>query len=56
MFETPIIYKGIEHKERIVRAKEALKIVGLENRENHLPNEMSRGWSSRKSCYCASYS
>lgn len=45
--EMPMIYKGIEHQERIARAKEALKIVGLENRENHLPNQMSGGQQQR---------
>lgn len=45
--EMPMIYKGIEHQERILKAKEALKIVGLENRENHLPNQMSGGQQQR---------
>lgn len=45
--EMPMIYKGIEHQERIAKAKEALKIVGLEQRENHLPNQMSGGQQQR---------
>lgn len=45
--EMPMIYKGIEHQERISRAKEALKIVGLESRENHFPNQMSGGQQQR---------
>lgn len=45
--EMPMIYKGIEPKERIIKAKEALKIVGLENRENHFPNQMSGGQQQR---------
>lgn len=45
--EMPMIYKGIEHQKRIIKAKEALKIVGLENRENHLPNQMSGGQQQR---------
>lgn len=45
--EMPMIYKGIEHQERIEKAKEALKIVGLEDRENHLPNQMSGGQQQR---------
>lgn len=45
--EMPMIYKGIEHQERIIKAKEALKIVGLEQRENHLPNQMSGGQQQR---------
>lgn len=45
--EIPMIYKGTEHKERIRRAKEVLKIVGLEERENHFPNQMSGGQQQR---------
>lgn len=45
--EMPMIYKGLEHQERLVKAKEALKIVGLENRENHHPNQMSGGQQQR---------
>lgn len=45
--EMPMIYKGIEPHERIAKAKEALKIVGLENRENHFPNQMSGGQQQR---------
>lgn len=45
--EMPMIYKGIEHQQRVEKAKEALKIVGLETRENHLPNQMSGGQQQR---------
>lgn len=45
--ELPMIYKGIPEAERHKRAKEALKIVGLENREFHLPNQMSGGQQQR---------
>lgn len=45
--EMPMIYKGLEHPQRIEKAKEALKIVGLEDRENHLPNQMSGGQQQR---------
>lgn len=45
--EMPMIYKGIEHKERLLKAKQALKIVGLEDRENHFPNQMSGGQQQR---------
>jgi len=45
--EMPMIYKGIEPNERIRRAKEVLKIVGLENREDHFPNQMSGGQQQR---------
>ena len=45
--ELPMIYKGIEEKERHKRAREALKIVGLEHRELHMPNQMSGGQQQR---------
>lgn len=45
--ELPMIYKGIPENERKIRAKEALKIVGLENREDHMPNQMSGGQQQR---------
>ena len=45
--EMPMIYKGIVPQQRILKAKEALKIVGLEDRENHLPNQMSGGQQQR---------
>ncbi len=45
--ELPMIYKGIPEEERIARAKAALKIVGLEKREDHMPNQMSGGQQQR---------
>ena len=42
-----MIYAGIKEEERIKRAKNALKIVGLEKRENHMPNQMSGGQQQR---------
>jgi putative ABC transport system ATP-binding protein len=45
--EMPMIYKGLEHQDRLAKAKEALKIVGLEDRENHHPNQMSGGQQQR---------
>ena len=45
--ELPMIYKGIDEETRHQRAKEALKIVGLEKRENHMPNQMSGGQQQR---------
>lgn len=45
--ELPMIYKGIPEEERHERAKRALKIVGLENREDHMPNQMSGGQQQR---------
>ena len=43
----PMIYKGIPEEERMKRAREALKIVGLENKENNLPSQMSGGQQQR---------
>lgn len=43
----PMIYKGIPEEERIKRAEWALKIVGLQNREDHMPNQMSGGQQQR---------
>lgn len=45
--ELPMIYKGIPEEERKIRAKEVLKIVGLEKREDHMPNQMSGGQQQR---------
>lgn len=45
--ELPMIYKGIGEEERKTRAKEVLKIVGLESREDHMPNQMSGGQQQR---------
>ena len=42
-----MIYKGVPPEERIKRAKAALKIVGLEKRETHMPNQMSGGQQQR---------
>lgn len=43
----PMIYKGIPEEERIERAREALKIVGLESKENNMPSQMSGGQQQR---------
>lgn len=45
--ELPMIYSGVGKEERRRRAKEALKIVGLEKREGHMPNQMSGGQQQR---------
>ena len=45
--ELPMIYKGIPEGERHKRAREALRIVGLEKREDHMPNQMSGGQQQR---------
>ncbi|MBQ7763809.1 ABC transporter ATP-binding protein [bacterium] len=43
----PMIYKGIPEEERFERARQALKIVGLEKKENNLPSQMSGGQQQR---------
>ena len=43
----PMIYKGIPEEERYKRAREALKVVGLEDKENNLPSQMSGGQQQR---------
>ena len=43
----PMIYKGISEKERYEKAREALKIVGLESKENNMPSQMSGGQQQR---------
>ena len=43
----PLIYAGIGKKERIERAMEALRKVGLADRSHHKPNEMSGGQIQR---------
>ncbi|MBR2431150.1 ABC transporter ATP-binding protein [bacterium] len=45
--QLPMIYKGIPEEDRIERARQALKIVGLENKENNLPSQMSGGQQQR---------
>ena len=43
----PMIYNGIPEEERYKRAREALKVVGLENKENNMPSQMSGGQQQR---------
>ncbi|MEZ0537137.1 ABC transporter ATP-binding protein [Caldicellulosiruptoraceae bacterium PP1] len=45
--ELPLIYKGVHSKERHLRAREALKMVGLEDRIHHKPFELSGGQQQR---------
>ncbi|MCM1340090.1 MAG: ABC transporter ATP-binding protein [Muribaculaceae bacterium] len=45
--QLPMIYKGIPEEERIERAREALKIVGLDKKENNMPSQMSGGQQQR---------
>ena len=45
--ELPMLYSGIPAKERRERAAAALKIVGLEGREDHYSNQLSGGQQQR---------
>lgn len=45
--ELPLIYRGMEKKERRQLAVESLKMVGLEKRMTHKPSEMSGGQQQR---------
>lgn len=45
--ELPLIYNGTPSAERIRRAKDALKMVDLEDRMTHRPNELSGGQRQR---------
>ncbi|MCJ7507222.1 MAG: ABC transporter ATP-binding protein [candidate division Zixibacteria bacterium] len=45
--ELPLVYNGTESTLRIRKAKEALKLVDLEDRMAHKPNELSGGQRQR---------
>jgi putative ABC transport system ATP-binding protein len=45
--ELPLVYSGMRSSERRERAKELLRLVGLESRGHHLPNELSGGERQR---------
>lgn len=45
--ELPMLYAGIKKGERVKRAKELLKLVGMEERMNHTPDELSGGQKQR---------
>jgi len=45
--ELPMLYNGIGPKERRRQAREALKMLGLEGREKHHPNQLSGGQQQR---------
>ena len=43
----PMVYAGVKKEKRLERAKEVLKLVGLDNRMLHKPNELSGGQRQR---------
>jgi putative ABC transport system ATP-binding protein len=45
--ELPLVYAGLSHLERVERAREALRAVGLEGREEHHPSQLSGGQQQR---------
>jgi len=45
--ELPLIYAGVAADERIERAKDSLRAVGMESRMMHKPNELSGGQRQR---------
>lgn len=45
----PMLFRGVGKKDRISRAEELLKKVGLEDRMHHMPSELSGGQRQRVS-------
>lgn len=45
--ELPMFYMGMKKRERAERAKELLKLVEMEDRMGHMPNELSGGQKQR---------
>ena len=45
--ELPMLYAGMDSKARTQRAMELLKLVGMEDRMKHMPNELSGGQKQR---------
>jgi len=45
--ELPLLYGGTSSRERHERAREAIRAVGLEGREDHHPNQLSGGQQQR---------
>ena len=44
---TPLVYRGVRRSDRLRRASEALELVGLADRADHDPNELSGGQMQR---------
>jgi len=43
----PLVYAGLPKKQRLERAMEVIRMVGLEERSHHKPNELSGGQCQR---------
>ena len=43
----PLVYRGMTSKQRILKARETLSAVGLDDRMHHLPSELSGGQQQR---------
>lgn len=47
--EMPLVFSGLDRKERQIRVNEVLDIVGLSTHAQHMPNELSGGQQQRVS-------
>jgi len=45
--EIPMLYYGVRRKDRLSRARDIVRSVGLEDRINHIPSELSGGETQR---------
>jgi len=45
--ELPLVYAGVAREQRAERAREALRLVGLEDRADHHPSQLSGGQQQR---------
>jgi putative ABC transport system ATP-binding protein len=45
--EMPLLYAGVAARQRRQRALEVLRLVGLEDRKGHMPNQLSGGQQQR---------
>jgi putative ABC transport system ATP-binding protein len=45
--ELPMMYNGMQSRERRARARDVLTLVGLEERQHHMPNQLSGGQQQR---------
>ena len=43
----PLAFRGVPKKERLKKAREYMKLVGVDKQEKHMPNQMSGGQMQR---------